>query len=102
MGKKEKKGKENPRKEGAIAYMARNSVATNLLMLVLLGGGIFTMFNIQKEVFPEFQLDFVEVSVAYPGASPAEVEQGFTTCGGSSTWRAGNQGNRFGGQRRLR
>ena len=73
----EKKGqKKTRRKEGAIAYMARNSIATNLLMLLLLGGGIFTMFKIQKEVFPEFQLDFVEVSVAYPGASPAEVEQG--------------------------
>ncbi|MAU72017.1 MAG: multidrug transporter [Pseudozobellia sp.] len=65
-----------PRKEGAIAYMARNSIATNLLMIVLLGGGLFTMYHIQKEVFPEFQLDFVEVSVVYPGASPAEVEQG--------------------------
>jgi multidrug efflux pump subunit AcrB len=72
----DKEGKKKPRKEGAIGYMARNSIATNLLMLVLLGGGIFTMYNIQKEVFPEFQLDFVEVSVAYPGASPAEVEQG--------------------------
>ncbi len=74
MSEIEEKG--NPRREGAIAYMARNSIATNLLMLVLLGGGIFTMFKIQKEVFPEFQLDFVEVFVGYPGASPAEVEQG--------------------------
>ncbi|UWX55661.1 efflux RND transporter permease subunit [Maribacter litopenaei] len=76
MEEKEEIKKESPRKEGAIAYMARNSIATNLLMLLLLGGGIFTMYTIQKEVFPEFQLDFVEVSVAYPGASPAEVEQG--------------------------
>lgn len=64
------------RKEGAIGFMARNSVVSNLLMLLLLAGGLFTMTKIQKEVFPEFQLDFVEVSVAYPGASPAEVEQG--------------------------
>ena len=64
------------RKEGIIAYMARNSIVVNLLMLLLLGGGIWTMFNIQKEVFPQFQLDFVEVSVAYPGAAPEEVEQG--------------------------
>ncbi|ASV29310.1 efflux RND transporter permease subunit [Maribacter cobaltidurans] len=76
MEEKEKAQKNSPRKEGAIAYMARNSIATNLLMLLLLCGGIFTMYTIQKEVFPEFQLDFVEVSVAYPGASPAEVEQG--------------------------
>ncbi len=76
MGEKKTEGKDNPRREGAIAYMARNSIAANLLMLVLLGGGLFTMYKIQKEVFPEFQLDFVEVDVTYPGASPAEVEQG--------------------------
>lgn len=64
------------RKEGIIAYMARSSVAANLLMIVLLVAGIYTMFSIQKEVFPEFQLDFVNVNVAYPGSSPAEVEQG--------------------------
>lgn len=61
---------------GPIAYMARNPIAANLLMIILLGGGIWTMFNIQKEVFPQFQLDIVEVSVVYPGSAPAEVEQG--------------------------
>ena len=69
-------GKKKVRREGAIGYMARNSIAANLLMLVLLGGGIWTMFNIQKEVFPQFQVDYVEVNVTYPGAAPAEVEQG--------------------------
>lgn len=61
---------------GAIAFMAKNPIAANLLMFILLAGGVWTMFNIQKEVFPQYQLDFVEVSVVYPGASPAEVEQG--------------------------
>nr|WP_255785397.1 efflux RND transporter permease subunit [Membranihabitans maritimus] len=56
--------------------MARSSVAANLLMLFLLGAGIYTMFTIQKEVFPQFQLDFVNVNVSYPGSSPEEVEQG--------------------------
>ena len=39
---------------GAIAWMARNSVAANLLMWVLIVGGIVIGFNIQQEVFPEF------------------------------------------------
>lgn len=61
---------------GPIAWMTRNSIAPNLLMIILLGGGIWMWFTIQREVFPEFQLDVVEVSVSYPGASPSEVEQG--------------------------
>ncbi len=63
-------------KKGAIAFMAQNSIASNLIMLILLGAGFWTMSTMQKEVFPQFQLDIVEVRVAYPGAAPAEVEQG--------------------------
>ena len=61
---------------GPIAYMAQNSIAANLLMVILLAGGLFTAYTMQKEVFPQYQLDVVQVSVVYPGAAPAEVEQG--------------------------
>lgn len=67
---------ESKKRRGMIEFMARNSVASNLLMLLLLVGGFYTMYSIQKEVFPQFQLDFVNVSVTYPGSSPEEVEQG--------------------------
>ena len=56
--------------------MVHNRVTPNLLMLVLIVGGLFTTTKIKREVFPEFDLDIVTVNVAYPGASPAEVEQG--------------------------
>ncbi len=61
---------------GPIAWMTRNSVAANLLMIVLLVGGLLIGRQVKQEVFPEFSLDFVTISVPYPGASPAEVEQG--------------------------
>ena len=61
---------------GPIAWMARNGVSANLLMLVMVLGGLMASWQIKKEVFPEFSLDQVEVSVAYPGASPTDVEQG--------------------------
>ncbi len=61
---------------GPLAWMVYNRVTPNLLMIALLLGGLFVSGQIKKEVFPEFELDRVTVSVAYPGASPEEVEQG--------------------------
>ena len=61
---------------GSIAWMAKNSVAANLMMAVLLIGGLFMGFNVKQEVFPEFSIDMVIISVSYPGASPEEVENG--------------------------
>ncbi|MDH4204624.1 MAG: efflux RND transporter permease subunit [Desulfobacteraceae bacterium] len=63
-------------KKGVIAWMAGHSVTANLLMLVLLVGGFFLGFAIKKEVFPYFELDQVQITVPYPGASPQEVERG--------------------------
>ena len=67
----------DPDKErGVIAWMAKNSVASNVLMLILIVGGIVTLASgIKQEVFPVVELDMVAISVIYPGASPAEVEQ---------------------------
>ncbi len=61
---------------GPLAWMAGNSVAANLIMLLFLVGGLITALNIKQEVFPEFSRDIVSVVVPYPGASPEEVEQG--------------------------
>ena len=64
------------REKGLLAWMARNHVAANLLMFALLGGGIIVALEIKQEVFPEYVLDFVDVSISYPGASPEEIEEG--------------------------
>lgn len=61
---------------GPIAWMVHNRVTPNLLMIFLILGGLFTATRIKQEVFPEFDLDLVTVSVSYTGASPEEVEQG--------------------------
>ncbi|MCP4116646.1 MAG: efflux RND transporter permease subunit [Desulfobacteraceae bacterium] len=68
--------KDRTERKGAVSWMAGNSVAANLLMLVLLVGGLFMGSKIKQEVFPEFEIGLVNVSVSYPGASPEEVERG--------------------------
>ena len=62
-------------KPGPIAWMAKHTVSSNLLMLVLLLGGLAATLIIKQEVFPNFDIDRVSITVAYPGASPEEVEK---------------------------
>ena len=57
-------------------WSTRNPVASNMLMFILIVGGFFSLINMNRELFPEFELDRISVSVPYPGASPEEVERG--------------------------
>jgi len=63
-------------RRGPLAWMVHNRVTPNLLMLFFIIGGIFMSTKIKQEVFPEFELDIITIQVAYPGSSPADVEQG--------------------------
>lgn len=61
---------------GPISWMVKNHITANLLMIFLIGGGLFMSSRIKQEVFPEFDLDIVNVAVIFPGASPEDVERG--------------------------
>jgi multidrug efflux pump subunit AcrB len=58
-----------------IAWFAKNRVAANLLMVLIIVGGLFSVFSIKKELFPETEMEIITVSVLYPGASPEDVEE---------------------------
>ncbi len=59
-----------------IKWMAGNHVAANLLMLFFIVGGLIMAGSIKQEIFPDIELDLVEISVAYLGAGPEEIEEG--------------------------
>ncbi len=69
---------------GLIDWFARNGVVANLLMVVIVGAGLFAAAGIPgvserailTEVFPEISVDMITVSVEYRGAAPQEVEEG--------------------------
>ena len=62
--------------ESLIEWFARNSVAANLLMVILLAGGLFSAFTIKKESQPKIKTNFITVSMPFLGASPEDVEEG--------------------------
>ncbi len=60
---------------GIIAWFTRNSVAANLLMVIILLGGFISYQGINKKMFPEFSPNSIQVVVPHLGAAPEEVEQ---------------------------
>ena len=66
----------NPR--GIIGYFASNLVAANLIMGLLLVGGLFAGLSLNSQIFPSVDPGIISVSVPYPGATPTEVEEGIT------------------------
>ena len=62
-----------------IKWFVENSVAANLLMVLVLVAGLVTIPRTMMEIFPISLPDVVTVTIAYPGASPEEVEKSITT-----------------------
>jgi len=62
--------------KSAIRWAISNSPAMNTLMVGVLALGLISASSLRREVFPEFELEIVLITVPYPGASPEEVEDG--------------------------
>ncbi|MEE3330416.1 MAG: efflux RND transporter permease subunit [Myxococcota bacterium] len=62
--------------KGPIAWFAENHVAANLLMGVMVFGGLAALPQIPQKSFPDIDVNLVTVSVVYLGAAPEEVEEG--------------------------
>ena len=60
---------------GPLAWMIHNPIAANLLMVVLVIGGVLTTPSLDKQFFPTPELNQVSVTMPFPGAGPAEVEE---------------------------
>ncbi len=61
--------------ERLISWWARNPVASNLLLLGILLSGVLGFSMMEREVFPVFRTNQVQVEIAWPGAAPQEVEE---------------------------
>ena len=57
-------------------WFASNSVVANLMMLTLIGLGVYTALNVRKEGFPAFAAESVTISASINGGTPENVERG--------------------------
>ena len=70
-------GKERASSGGSrlIGYFANNHVTANVLMLLLVGIGLYSANQLPKEQFPAFDPGTITVTVPYLGAAPVEIEE---------------------------
>ena len=61
--------------ERLIGWWANNPVAANLLMVGIVLSGLLGFRAMEREAFPQFVLNQVQVEVNWPGAAPQEVEE---------------------------
>ncbi len=61
---------------GSIEWFARNPVAANLLLMLIVVSGITALPTIQQKIFPDIDIDMISIWVAHLGAAPEEVEEG--------------------------
>lgn len=59
-----------------IEWFGHNPVAANLLMWILIVGGLLALPRIHQEEFPNIEVDAISITVPYLGAAPSEVESG--------------------------
>jgi multidrug efflux pump subunit AcrB len=59
-----------------VSWTVNNMPAMNTLVMAVLLVGALAFGTMRREVFPEFDLEIVLVTVPYPGATPEEVEEG--------------------------
>ena len=57
-----------------IRWFVENKVAANLLMMILVSGGLLALPQLYLEEFPEVKVAAVQIQVPYLGAAPQEVE----------------------------
>jgi len=62
--------------QGLINWFANNHVAANLMMIIIILSGLYSVATITKKSMPDFDLPIIQISMAYPGATPADVEKG--------------------------
>ena len=59
-----------------IRWAIKNSPAMNTFLIASMIVGTVSMIIMRREVFPNFALEIVLIAVPFPGATPAETEEG--------------------------
>ena len=59
-----------------LAFLVKHPIWSNVILYGTIGFGLISLFQMRYSFFPEIQSGIITIQVAFPGASPQEVEEG--------------------------
>jgi len=66
-------------KQDLLGRFAQHKVAANLLMFIMLLAGMVSLLKLNTQFLPNFEPDYISVSVTWPGATPEDVAKSIVT-----------------------
>ncbi len=61
-------------RSGPIGLFTRHPTAANLLMMIMVISGLFALYRMNTQFFPDFGIDVISTTVDWPGASAEDVD----------------------------
>ena len=62
-----------------ISFFVKYPIWSNAIIVITAIAGVFSIVTMNHSFFPELNPNMIYVTVAYPGASPEEIEEGIAT-----------------------
>ncbi len=60
-------------------WSINNRVTVNLIMIFIIVAGLITVMNMRREMFPQFSLDMINVSVVYPERALRRLKRAYVS-----------------------
>lgn len=61
-----------------VKYFIQHPTIVNLFVILLIGIGLMSLLQTKRTAFPQQDIRFLSITIAYPGATPVEIEEGVT------------------------
>ena len=58
-----------------LRFFVERPLMVNLLSIFFMAIGVYAIYDINREAFPNVNLDKISINIPYPGASPEEIER---------------------------
>ena len=65
---------DGPQLKKLLSFFARHPTAPNLILILMIACGLVASSSINRQFFPDFGLDYITISIAWPGASARDVD----------------------------